>query len=72
MMPPPIKTNWPLEVRRNDDGSLDEIVCDNAFVHLEQMDGNAWWMRVTWGNRSVDVWFSARGKITARAQESGE
>lgn len=31
----------PIEIRRNRDGSLDEVVAQNVFVHLEQMADNA-------------------------------
>ena len=35
------------EIRRNDDGSLDEVVaCKPRFVHLEQMDTDEWWLRI--------------------------
>lgn len=37
----------PIEIRRNRDGSLDEVVAQNVFVHLEQMADNAWWMGVS-------------------------
>lgn len=53
-----------LEIRLNDDGSLDEI-CGLGFFHLEQMDTNHWWMRLDGRGLSVAVWLHARGKITA-------
>lgn len=35
------------DIRRNDDGSVDEIVSsDVAHFHLEQMDDGHWWMRL--------------------------
>ena len=37
-------------VRRNEDGSLDEIVASECSVHLEQMHTNLWWMLI----RTVD------------------
>lgn len=33
-------------IRRNDDGSLDEIVAENVMVHLEQMDDGYWWLGI--------------------------
>lgn len=60
--------DWPLEVRRNDDGSLDEVVCSQAFVHLEQMSGTHWWMVVERDGKQVTVNFSSRSKITARVE----
>jgi hypothetical protein len=49
--PPPV----PLEVRRNEDGSLDEITASNATLHLEQIGGNIWWMRIEVEERAVVV-----------------
>jgi len=47
------------EIRRNDDGSLDEVVaCRPRFVHLEQMDTDSWWLRIDIdGKRAVVVNF---------------
>lgn len=63
---------WPLEVRLNPDKTLDEVVCDGAYVHLEQMSQNSWWIVITKGKKSVNVWFGARGKITVNHEESSE
>lgn len=56
---------WALEVRLNEDKTLDEIVCDDAYVHLEQMDDNHWWMVVSDGKKKVHVNLMAKGKIAA-------
>ena len=35
-----------VEIRRNDDGSLDEVLLydeERCLFHLEQMDGDHWW-----------------------------
>ncbi len=55
----------PPEVRRNDDGSLDEVVAHNAFVHLEQMDDDQWWLGVTVGLSTVHVNLSSKKRIRA-------
>ena len=47
-----------VEVRPYADGTVDEIVTDE--IHLEQMDRNAYWMRIN----GVSFNFYARGKIT--------
>ena len=36
-----------IEIRRNTDGSLDEIVAENCDIHLEQMDTGHWWLGIT-------------------------
>ncbi len=59
----------PLEVRRNDDGSLDEVVCAGAYVHLEQMSTSHWWLGVEHKGTLIYVNFTARGKITATCEE---
>lgn len=61
---------WPLEVRLNKDETLDEVVCDGAFVHLEQMDFNQWWLVVTKGKKSVNVWLTAKGRINAEYEDA--
>lgn len=33
-------------IRYNEDGTLDEFICDQASVHLEQMDSGHWWLGV--------------------------
>lgn len=62
----------PHEIRRNDDGSLDEIV-GFAFVHLEQMDDHFWWMGLnTTDGRMLHVTFTTpRGKIAAKVEDQG-
>ncbi|MDR3736077.1 MAG: hypothetical protein P4L10_11140 [Acidobacteriaceae bacterium] len=58
------------EIRLNDDGTLDEIVAKDDFFHLEQMDGNCWWLSVQRDGQQVDVWLRARGKITAHFERT--
>ena len=59
-----------IEIRRNEDGSLDEIVAHNAWVHLEQMGGNYWWMRIEVEGRAVVVNFTTdRAVITGRCED---
>jgi hypothetical protein len=61
----------PIEIRRNRDGSLDEVVAQNVFVHLEQMADNSWWMGVSTPNDShlVHVNFYSDSKIDAEAED---
>ena len=48
---------------------LDEVVARNAYVHLEAMDDNHWWMIITSGGQSVHVnLYTKRAKITAHAE----
>lgn len=35
-----------VEIRRNDDGSIDEIVAKGCDVHIEQMNFQTWWMQI--------------------------
>ncbi len=61
-----------LEVRLNDDQSLDEIVGAGVF-HLEQMDDNHWWLRLADGSgKVVTVHLFARGAIKARHEQEQE
>lgn len=56
-----------VEIRRNDDGTLDEVVAPN--LHLEQMDNNHWWMAIYTKDGRVTVNFHARGNISAFVEE---
>jgi hypothetical protein len=49
-----------LEIRRNEDGSLDEIVAHDVTIHLEQMSGGHWWMSIESAGRLFHVNFTAR------------
>ena len=59
------------EVRLNEDGTLDEIVANGAYVHLEQMDDGCWWMAVESGGHLIHVnLFTKRGaKILANVND---
>jgi hypothetical protein len=35
-----------VEIRRNEDGSVDEIVAKGCDVHIEQMTDRQWWMQI--------------------------
>ena len=35
-----------VEIRRNDDGSIDEVVADAKFVHIEQMSDDGWYIGI--------------------------
>ena len=60
----------PFEVRRNEDGSLDEITASNATLHLEQIGGNIWWMRIEVEGRAVVVHLVAGQRvITGRCED---
>lgn len=56
-----------IEVRRNEDGTLDEIVAEGCSVHLEQMDVGSWWLAVEKNGYRQVVWFAApkRGVVWA-------
>ena len=40
-----------MEIRRNLDGSIDEIVANGASVHLEDMGGGEWLLMIEEGDR---------------------
>jgi hypothetical protein len=48
---------------------LDEVVAQNASVHLEAMDDNHWWLGITAGGSTVRVnLYTKRAKIIAHAE----
>jgi hypothetical protein len=61
----------PIEIRRNADGTLDEIVANDVAVHLEQMAENFWWMGVSTADNAhlVHVNFYAETKIEVEAED---
>ena len=59
----------PLEIRRNDDGSLDEVVAYPAGVHLEQMSATHWWLCIDYADVCVHVNLHSKARITAVAEQ---
>ncbi len=60
------------EVRLNEDGTLDEIVINDCYVHLEQMDKGAWWMGIGRGNSPyLMVNLTSKKKIHATWDDEG-
>lgn len=52
-----------VEVRRNPDGSIDEIVAKSADLHIEQMDNSGWYMGLTMPDGSYwQFWFGAKNR----------
>jgi len=52
-----------VEIRRNDDGSLDEIVGRSVFVHLEQLDVDRWFLDI--GGVRLDLFHPRGGHVKA-------
>jgi len=40
-----------VEVRLNGDGTIDEVLVNNADFHLEQMDDGQYWIGLSWTNK---------------------
>ena len=59
------------EIRRNDDNTVDEVIAW-AWVHVEQMDRNHWWMSLdTPGGRLLHLHFYAKGAIALNVEDEG-
>lgn len=60
-----------IEMRYNEDDTLDEVVARGAFVHLEQLDDNCWWLNVRLpdGREAMLTLYSKRGKVRANVTE---
>ena len=64
---PPIVRHVDLTTGETDE--LDEVVARNAYVHLEAMADNHWWLLVTAGGKSVHVnFYTKRAKISGHAE----
>jgi len=58
-----------VEVRLNEDGTIDEVVWnrDDVCFHLEQMDGGQYWMCLSWKDgdeeRGQHIMLTRHGKL---------
>jgi hypothetical protein len=58
-----------IDIRRNGDGSLDEIVAHDVAIHLEQMSPGHWWMSIDNAGRLYHLNLTARrAKIAATVE----
>lgn len=52
-----------VEIRRNPDGSIDEIVAKNCTLHVEQMSNDGWFMGIDGPDGSYwQFWFGAKNR----------
>jgi hypothetical protein len=52
-----------VEIRRNSDGSIDEIVANGANLHIEQMSDDGWYMGLEMPDGSCwQFWFGAKNR----------
>lgn len=59
----PFKSAPFIDLRLNDDGSIDEILAENATVHLEQMDDGAWYLGIYHGAGYQQIWLTSKRPI---------
>lgn len=53
----------PVEIRPNDDGSIDEIVAHGCNLHIEQMSDSNWYMGIEASDGSYwQFWFGAKNQ----------
>jgi hypothetical protein len=53
--------------------ALDEFLAAGAFIHLEQMGHDQWWMGVEAAGKSFRLWFVLRdGKLQVRLSDQGD
>ena len=53
--------------------ALDEVVASGAFVHLEQMDHDQWWMAIEAGGKHVHLWFTLEdGRLCVRLSDQDD
>lgn len=52
-----------VEIRKNPDGSIDEIVAKDCAIHVEQMDNSGWYMGIDGPDGSYwQFWFGAKNR----------
>lgn len=49
-------------IRRNDDGSVDDVFIDGTLLRLEQMDDDFWWLAIYRGNKRVAFHITTPGE----------
>lgn len=55
-----------VEIRRNEDGSIDEIVAKAATLHIEQMSGDCWFLGISAEDGSYwQFWLAAKNGRSA-------
>jgi hypothetical protein len=53
-------------IRKNDDGTIDEIIANSCSVHVEQMDTSSWYMGIDAADGSYwQFWFGAKNGRSA-------
>jgi hypothetical protein len=57
----------PKTLEHRNEGVLDELVVDD-WLHLEQMDTRAWWMRV--GDYTLDIYIEKDGTAKVLVQKT--
>ncbi|WP_420104522.1 hypothetical protein [Bosea sp. (in: a-proteobacteria)] len=53
-----------VEIRRNDDGLIDEMIAKGVTVHLEQMEAGAWFLGLDAGEKTWQFWLRAKNAKT--------
>jgi len=52
-----------VEIRRNPDGSIDEIVASGCSIHVEQMTNDGWFMGIEGRDGSYwQFWFGSKNR----------
>ena len=55
-----------IEIRKNPDGSLDEIFAKNVTIHIEQMGLENWWMKIAdKSGKEIHVNFVRKSGVSA-------
>jgi hypothetical protein len=61
-----------IEIRKNDDGTLDEVCANPCRFHLEQMDDGHWWMEIEGEQHParfhINLFTKGKTKIHARIE----
>ena len=53
-------------IRRNDDGSIDEIMAQDCAIHVEQMSNDSWYMGLQASDGSYwQFWFGSKNRKSA-------
>lgn len=61
-----------VEVRTNDDGTLDEVIARDCYVHIEQLSASSWWIGLSKnGEHQHTVIYTDRARVAGMTEWAG-
>lgn len=58
------------EIRRDDNGELDEIVVKSCLFHMERMGKDQWFISANRGSLRIAVWITGKPKLSVSLEDT--